>query len=92
MDKMSNTDPENLAGVYKDVAETVGIDIAYEIFCNFKGQQIMFPRKFYSSEYTAQQIIKQYNNGSNVRDLVREFDYSESRIRQILRKEKQSQM
>lgn len=82
--------PKNLAGVYKEVAETVGVNNAYDIFCSFKGQQIMFPLKFYSSEYTAQQIIEEYNNGNSVRELVRKFGYSESRIRQILRKAKQS--
>ena len=69
MDKLSNTEPANLAGVYK-------------------GQQLMFPLKFYSSEFTAQQIIEEYDDGSTVRELVRKFGYSESRIRQILRETK----
>ena len=86
MDKLSNTEPANLAGVYKEMAEVVGVANAYDIFKNFKGQQLMFPLKFYSSEYMAQQIIEEYN-GSNVRELVRKFEYSESRIRQILRKQ-----
>ena len=87
MDRLSNTNPAHLAGVYKEVAETVGVDNAYKIFCHFKGQQLMFPLKFYSSEYTARQIIEEYD-GSNVRDLVRKFGYSESRIRQIIRETK----
>ena len=41
--------------------------------------------KFYSSEFTAQQIIEKYDDGCTVRELVREFKCSESRIRQILR-------
>lgn len=86
MDELSEIIPENLAGVYKEVAEAIGVYNAYEIFCNFKGQQLMFPLKFYSSEYMAQQIIEEYN-GNNVRELVRKFEYSESRIRQILRKQ-----
>lgn len=88
MDKLSNTEPANLAGVYKEVAETVGVDNAFKIFENFKGQQLMFPLKFYSSEFTAQQIIEEYYDGSTVRELVRKFGYSESRIRQILRETK----
>ena len=43
MDKQPNIVPANLAGVYKEVAETVGVKNAYAIFCSFKGQQIMFP-------------------------------------------------
>ena len=46
----------------------------------------MFPLKFYSKEYMAQQIQAEYN-GKNVRDLARKYGYSESRVRQILRKE-----
>ena len=92
MDRQLNIIPANLAGVYKEVAETVGVDNAYEIYCNFKGQQLVFPLKFYSSEYTAQMIIEEYNNGSSICELVRKFGYSESRIRQILRKEKQLQI
>lgn len=88
MDKPSNTEPANLAGVYKEVAEAVGVANAYEIFKNFKGQQLMFPLKFYSSEYTAQQIVEEYCEGHSVRELVRKFGYSESRIRQILRETK----
>ena len=85
MDILSNTEPANLAGIYKEVAETVGVDNAFKIFENFKGQQLMFPLKFYSSEFTAQQIIEKYDDGRTVRELVREFKCSESRIRQILR-------
>jgi len=88
MDKLSNTEPANLAGVYKEMAEAVGVANAYEIFKNFKGQQLMFPLKFYSSEFTAQQIIEEYDDGSTVRELVHKFGYSESRIRQIIRKTK----
>lgn len=88
MDKLSNTEPADLAGVYKEMAEAVGMETAYEIFKNFKGQQLMFPLKFYSSEFTAQRIIEEYDDGSTVRELVHKFGYSESRIRQIIRKTK----
>ena len=77
----------DLAGVYKEVAETVGIDNAYKIFHHFKGLQLMFPLKFYSNEYMANQISKEYD-GKNVRDLARKYEYSESRVRQILREGK----
>lgn len=78
---------EDLAGVYKEIAEIVGLDNAYKIFRNFKGLQLMFPLKFYSSAYRAQQIIEEYD-GNNIRNLAKKYEYSESRIRQILRREK----
>ena len=46
MDILSNTEPANLVGIYKEVAETVGVDNAFKIFENFKGQQLMLPLKF----------------------------------------------
>lgn len=78
----------DLSGVYKEVAETVGVDNAYKLFLHFKGLQMTFPLKFYSGEYIAQQIAEEYD-GRNVRDLARKYGYSESRVRQILREEKQ---
>ena len=79
----------DLAGVYKEVAETVGVDNAYKIYNQFKGLQLMFPLRFYSKEYIAQQIQAEYD-GKNVRDLARKYGYSESRVRQILRNRKES--
>ena len=78
---------EDLAGVYKDLAETVGVENAYKIYSHFKGLQLMFPLKFYSKTYIMQQICSEYN-GKNVHALARKYGYSESRVRQILREAK----
>ena len=78
----------DLAGIYKDVANVVGVDNARKMFDSFHGEQLTFPKKFYSAEYMERQIVTEYQNGKSIRDLVREYDYSESRIRQILRKYK----
>lgn len=85
MDELWNVEPSGLAGIYKEVAETIGVDNAYKMFLHFRGLQIMFPLKFYSSDYIAEQIREEYN-GKNVRDLARKYGYCESRIRQILKK------
>lgn len=77
----------DLAGIYREVAETVGMDNAYKLFNRFRGLQLMFPLKFYSSKYIANQIVSEYD-GKNIQRLARKYDYSESRVRQILRKEK----
>ncbi len=77
----------DLAGIYSEVAEQVGVKNAYRLFCHFKGQQLTFPIKFLSGECIAEKICKEYD-GKNIRELSRKFDYSESRIRQILREKK----
>ena len=87
LNKQQGVTAEDLAGVYKEIAEIVGLENAYKIFHNFKGLQLMFPLKFYSSAYKAQQIIEEYD-GNNVRNLAKKYEYSESRIRQILRSKK----
>lgn len=86
MDGLLDVTSDDLAGVYKEVAETVGVENAYKIFRHFKGLQMMFPLKFYSSKYIAHQISEEYN-GKNIQSLARKYEYSESRVRQILRKE-----
>jgi len=87
LEKMLDVTSEDLAGIYKEVAEAVGIENAYRIFHHFRGLQLMFPLKFYSSEYITHKIKSEYD-GKNVRNLARKYGYSESRVRQILRKEK----
>ena len=89
MENVLDVTSSDLAGVYKEVAETVGVDNAYKIYNQLKGLQLMFPLKFYSKEYIAQQIQAEYN-GKNVRDLARKYGYSESRVRQILRKRQET--
>lgn len=88
MEEVLDVTSTDLSGVYKEVAETVGVENAYKIYIHFKGLQLMFPLKFYSKEYIAQRICTEYN-GKNVHDLARKYGYSESRVRQILRKNRQ---
>lgn len=89
MENTFDVTSSDLAGVYKEVAEAVGVDNTYKIYNHFKGLQLMFPLRFYSKEYIAQQILSEYD-GKNVRDLARKYGYSESRVRQILRKRKET--
>lgn len=86
LEQLLDVTSADLAGVYREVAEIVGIDNAYKIFHHFRGLQLMFPLKFYSSAYKEQHIIEEYD-GKNVRNLAKKYEYSESRIRQILRKQ-----
>ena len=72
MEIIAEVTSEDLAGVYKEVAETVGVENAYKIYSHFKGLQLMFPLKFYSKEYIMQQICSEYN-GKNVQALARKY-------------------
>ena len=74
---------EDLADVYMEIADKIGIEAAVAIHEMFKGQQIMFPQKLYSKEYIYCYIRENYN-GRNVRELAKKFGYSNRRVRQII--------
>lgn len=77
---------EDLKGVYKEIAQSLGVDIAVEIHRMFKGQQIVFPLKLYDRDYIKLYVKCNYN-GHNIRELSQKFGYSDRRIRQILNEE-----
>ena len=74
---------EDLADVYMEIADKIGVEAAVAIHEMFKGQQIMFPQKLYSKEYVYSYIKENYN-GRNVRELAKKFGYSDRRVRQII--------
>lgn len=45
--------PSDLAGIYKDIAEVIGIEATMLLHKEFQGQQITFPKKVYSKAYIA---------------------------------------
>ena len=74
---------EDLADVYMEIADKIGVEAAVAIHEMFKGQQIMFPQKLYSKEYVYSYIKENYN-GRNIRELAKKFGYSDRRVRQII--------
>lgn len=75
----------NLNGIYQDIAENFGIEIAYMIFSHYKGLQVTFPTRFLSTEYVAERIREEYD-GQNIIALTRKYNYSERWIRELLKK------
>ena len=73
----------NFAGIYKEIALTLGTDIAVEMHKIFKAQPIIFPQRLYSKEFVHDYIQENYN-GHNVRELSQILGYSDRRIRQII--------
>lgn len=74
---------QGMAGVYKDIAELAGEDVAKLIHDNFKGQQVVFPNKLYSSKFTAEKIREEYD-GTNIKQLARKYGYTERWLRKII--------
>lgn len=83
-EEMKNVECSSLAGIYRDIAELVGVDAAYTLYERFKGLQISFPSRFLDSEFVVKKIREEYDGG-NVKELARKYGYSESRVRQLLK-------
>lgn len=76
---------DGLAGIYKDIAEIAGEDAAKLMFQNFRGQQVVFPNKLYTSDYVARKIREEYN-GENIKSLALKYGFTERWVRRILKK------
>ena len=74
----------DFADIYQEIAKRINPETAVEIHRLFKGQQIIFPKKLYNKEYIYR-YIKQNYNGRNVRELSMMFEYSDRRVRQIIK-------
>ncbi len=70
--------------IYQEIARKINPETAVEIHRLVKGQQIIFPKKLYTKEYIHQYIRQNYN-GRNVRELSMMFEYSDRRVRQIIK-------
>lgn len=82
--ELLKNDLVGLNGVYKDIADEMGIENTLTIYRLFHGTQISFPNRLFSKEYTYAAITKEYN-GNNVPQLARKYNYSERSIWRILK-------
>lgn len=78
---MKNSD---LAPIYKEIADEIGVDNTIKIFNQFKGQQITFPQRLYTTDYVVT-YIQEHRGKMTVREMAKKFDYTERRIRQLLK-------
>ena len=74
---------QDLADIYMEIAEEIGIENTLLVYDLLKGRQISFPQRIYRKEYV-ENYIKENYNGRNIRELSRKFGYTERRIKQII--------
>lgn len=74
----------DLSGIYKDIAEVIGIEATILLHNNFQGQQITFPKKLYTKDYIIRQV-KGEPLDNNIKYIANKYGYTERRLRQILR-------
>ncbi len=87
--RMSEIDLELLNTVYREIADKLGFDAAFEVYEMFRGQQICFPVRFYNSESIKTKIVDEYD-GKNIRILSVKYNYSEKTIRRIISESKKA--
>ena len=83
VDKMKK-ETELYNAVYKEISEIIGLDATLKLYLRFKGQQVSFPVRLYSSHLIQQKVIKEYD-GTNISKLAQKYDYSEKTIRRMIR-------
>lgn len=75
---------ESFAGIYKEIARAISVDVAVEMYNLFRGQQIIFPQRLYDQDFVITYVKENYD-GHNIRELSHMFNYSDRRVRQIIR-------
>lgn len=81
--EMDGLKPEHLNGIYKDIANDLGVEMALLIFNHYRGLQITFPTRLLATEYVRKQVSIEYN-GSNIKELSLKYSYSERWIRKMI--------
>lgn len=82
-----NIESEYLNGVYNEIANLLGVEVAIVLHSAFRGQQVNFPVNFFTSEFIREQVLKEYN-GHNIKQLATKYGYSEKWIRTMIYNEK----
>lgn len=77
-------DLDGLNGVYRDIADEIGVENALAIYRLFRGTQISFPSRLFSKEYIHKAIISEYD-GNNIPQLTQKYNYSERSVWRILK-------
>lgn len=74
---------EKYASLYQEMSELIGVENMEKLYLKYKGQQIVFLQKLYSSKYVYSYIME--NQGEmSVREMAKKLELSDRRIRQII--------
>lgn len=84
MQEHDSVKPKDFVGVYKEIAEVIGVDATMSLHNVFQGQQITLPKKLYTHEYIISQV-KQAGGTMNVKATASKYGYTERRLRQIIK-------
>lgn len=78
--------PSKYYGFYEELAQIVGDKHIKEIYNQFKGLEISFPRRLFSSDYVINLALT--NTERSLRDLAREYGYNEKYLKRLVSQRK----
>lgn len=84
MDIEKITNFEQLSGEQKEFAEIVGLEIYKKIVCQYGGSSIYINKADTLTRSERNAEIKRKFNGSNYRELAKEYGLSEPSVRKIV--------
>lgn len=73
----------DFAGIYKEIAEVIGIEATIALHDNFQGQQITLPKKLFTKDYILRQV--QQDGNQDIKSVAFQYGYTERRLRQIIK-------
>ena len=82
-----NIRSEHLNGIYRELAEMIGVEAVMKIHSTHRGQTISLPVELFNKEYIAEKIMEEYD-GTNVKYLATKFGYCDKWIRKIIKEYK----
>ncbi len=78
---------EYLNGVYNEITNSLGIEVAMTLYSTYRGQQITFPVNFFTTDFITSRIVAEYDS-KKIRQLATKYCYSEKWIRQMIKENK----
>ncbi len=83
----SEIESENLCGIYRDIANLLGVEAAIKIHSAYRGTQVTFPVNLVTKDFIADKIIREYD-GTNIKKLASKYGYSEKWVKKIIKERK----
>lgn len=74
----------DLSGIYKEIADIIGIEKTILLHDSFQGQQVTFPKKLFTKEYIIRKS-KENEKNENMRTIAFKYGYTESHLRRLLK-------
>lgn len=76
-------------GIYKEFTELFGVEMMLQVYENFRGMTLSFPKKLLDDTYLHTCICQEYDE-TNAKQLARKYDYTLNWIMQIIKRNDQN--